>query len=145
MDLEAFARQMAISSRTFHLEMEVRFKMVVKEIEQTAKEELGVYQPAVGPFNAWAVLADSTQADRVRAGYTANDPLLRSGDLRESIESEVMGLAAIVGTKSEIGYWQEMGTTKMPPRPFIGPAYVRKIDNLMEAIGRAIGHSFETY
>lgn len=145
MDLEQFAREIASSARVLPRELEVRFKMVVEDIKETAKDELGVYQPVVGPFNAWAVLADATQSGRTRLGYTPNDPLLRSGELRDSIESEVVGLAAIVGTKSEIGFWQEMGTSKMPPRPFIGPAYVRKLDSLHEAITVAIYHSFKTY
>lgn len=145
MDLETFAREMAISSRAVHLELEVRFKMVVKDIEETAKTELGVYQPAVGPFNAWDPLADSTRADRVRAGYSENDPLLRSGELRASIESETVGLAGIVGTKSEIGYWLEVGTERMPPRPFIGPAYVKRFDHLMESIGLALRNGFKGY
>ncbi len=145
MDLEQFAREMASSARVLPRELEVRFKMVVEDIKETAKEELGVYQPAVGSFNAWAVLTDATQSGRSRLGYTPNDPLLRSGELRESIESEVVGLAAIVGTKDIKGLWQEVGTVHIPPRPFIGPAYVRKLDTLHEAIGVALYHSFKAY
>nr|WP_220495205.1 hypothetical protein [Pantoea pleuroti] len=125
--------------------LEAGFRIIVKEIEETAKKEIGVYQPAYGPFDAWAPLAESTKHDRVRQGYSEDEPLLRSGELRDSIESEVVGLAAIVGTKSEIGLWQEVGTTHIPPRPFIGPAYVRKIDPLREAMGVVISGSFKVY
>lgn len=145
MDLDMFAREMSFSSAKIAAEIEIGFHIIVKEIEETAKEEIGVYQPAVGPFEAWSPLAESTKADRVRSGYTEDDPLLRSGGLKNSIESEVVGLAAIVGTKSEIGLWQEVGTDRIPPRPFIGPAYVRKIDPLMESIGRAISRGFKAY
>ncbi|MDF7658314.1 hypothetical protein PUG81_04980 [Erwiniaceae bacterium L1_54_6] len=145
MDLDAFARDMAFASAKMAAELELGFHAIVKEIEETAKEEIGVYQPAVGPFEAWAPLADSTKADRVHSGYSEDDPLLRSGELKDSIESEVIGLAGIVGTKSEIGLWQEVGTDHMPPRPFIGPAYVRKIDPLMESIGLAISRGFKAY
>ncbi|MBO0636475.1 hypothetical protein [Pantoea agglomerans] len=143
MDLEQFARELSSASATIATGLEAGFSVIVKEIEETAKEEIGVYQPAYGPFDAWAPLAESTKVDRVRSGYTEDDPLLRSGELRDSIESEVVGLAAIVGTKSEIGLWQEVGTVRIPPRPFIGPAYVRKIDPLMETIGRAIRRGFK--
>ena len=145
MDLDMFAREMSSASARIATDLEVGFRVIVKEIEETAKEEMGVYQPAVGPFEAWAPLAASTKADRVRLGYSEDEPLLRSGELRDSIESEVVGLAAIVGTKSEIGLWQEMGTDRIPPRPFIGPAYVRKIDPLMDAIDVVISRSFKVY
>lgn len=143
MNLEQFAREMSSASTSIATGLEVSFRVIVKEIEETAKEEIGVYQPAYGSFDAWAPLAESTKADRVRQGYSEDEPLLRSGELRESIQSEVVGLAAIVGTKSKIGLWQEVGTKHIPPRPFIGPAYVRKIDPLMEAIGVVISSSFD--
>lgn len=138
MNLEQFARELSSASASIATGLEVSFRVIVKEIEETAKEEIGVYQPAYGPFDAWAPLAESTKADRVRKGYTEDDPLLRSGELRDSIQSEVVGLAAIVGTKSEIGFWQEVGTSHIPPRPFMGPAYVRKIDPLIDAVRTTI-------
>lgn len=145
MDLEQFAREMSFASATIATGLEASFRVIVKEIEETAKEEIGVYQPAYGPFDAWAPLAESTKADRVRRGYAEDDPLLRTGKLRDSIESEVVRLAAIIGTKSDIGLWQEVGTSHIPPRPFIGPAYVRKIDPLMESVGKTILQGFKTY
>lgn len=138
MDLEQFAREISSASASIATGLESNFRVIVKEIEETAKEEIGIYQPAYGAFDAWAPLAESTKADRVRLGYSKDEPLLRSGELRDSIESEVVGLAAIVGTKNQIGLWQEVGTDRIPPRPFIGPAYVRKINPLLEAIGEAI-------
>ncbi|WP_336999033.1 phage virion morphogenesis protein [Pantoea agglomerans] len=144
MDLEQFAREMSSASASIATGLEAGFRVIVKEIEETAKEEIGVYQPTYGPFDAWAPLAESTKADRVRQGYSEDEPLLRSGELRESIQSEVVGLAAIVGTKSEIGLWHEVGTEYIPPRPFIGPAYVRKIEPLMEAMEAMISSGFET-
>lgn len=143
MDLKQFARELSSASANIAKELELGFHAIVTEIEETAKEEIGVYQPAVGPFEAWAPLAASTKAERVRLGYIEDEPLLRSGQLRDSIESEVVGLAAIIGTKSEIGLWQEVGTDHIPPRPFIGPAYVRKIDPLMDAIGLFITIGFK--
>lgn len=145
MDLEQFASELSSASASIATGLEAGFRGIVKEIEETAKEEIGVYQPAYGPFDAWAPLAESTKSDRVRQGYSEDEPLLRSGELRDSIESEVVGLAAIVGTKSEIGLWQEVGTASIPPRPFIGPAYVRKIEPLMESVGMAISQSFKAY
>lgn len=145
MDLDMFAREMSLASAKIATELELGFHIIVKDIEETAKEELGVYQPAVGPFDAWSPLEEATKTARMRSGYSADEPLLRSGELRSTIESEIAGLAAIIGTKSEIGLWQEVGTDRVPPRPFIGPAYVRKIDPLMESIGLAISRGFKAY
>lgn len=138
MNLEQFACEMSSASASIATGLEVSFRVIVKEIEETAKEEIGVYQPAYGAFESWAPLAEATKADRVRQGYSEDEPLLRSGELRDSIQSEVVGLTAIVGTKSEIGLWQEVGTENIPPRPFIGPAYVRKIDLMLKEICEAI-------
>jgi len=144
-DLEQFACELSSASASIANGLEAGFRVIVKEIEETAKEEIGVYQPAYGPFDAWAPLAESTKADRVRQGYSEDEPLLRSGELRDSIQSEIVGLAAIVGTKSEIGLWQEVGTSNIPPRHFIGTSYVRKIDSLKDSIGRAVSYGFKTY
>lgn len=145
MNLEQFAREMSSASASIATGLEASFRVIVKEIEETAKEEIGVYQPAYGPFDAWAPLAESTKADRIRQGYSEDEPLFRSGELKDSIESEIVGLAAIVGTKSEIGLWQEVGTASIPPRPFIGPAYVRKIDPFVESIGLTISQGFKAW
>lgn len=51
------------------------------------------------------------------------DPLLREGDLRDSIGSETAGLEGMVGSTSKIGLYQEIGTPgaeyPVPPRPFL--------------------------
>lgn len=99
---------------------------VVKDAAKIVKDDAGVrigmYQEATGPFNAWAELATSTVSDRVRQGFTPFEPLYRTGELRGSIEAEVSGNQMVVGSKMDIALWQEQGTSKMPPRPFLGPA-----------------------
>lgn len=92
-------------------------------VQRNAKARLGDYQDATGPFNAWAELADSTKEDRVSKGYAENEPLVREGDLRDSIEVERHHHEAVIGSRSEIAMWQELGTDRgIPPRPFLGPA-----------------------
>jgi hypothetical protein len=94
----------------------------LKRIETAAKESIGTYQDGVGQFPAWAELADATKQDRVREGYAENDPLLRSGETRDSIESQIQDMEGVVASDSDILYWQEVGTEHIPPRPVMGPA-----------------------
>lgn len=110
---------------------------VAKQIEQTAKDEIGFYQPAVGPFPAWADLAESTEQDKARNGYPLNAPLERTGAMRDSIQSESEGFEAIVGSKEETLAYHEFGTVKMPPRPVLGPAVVLNELKIKRIIGRA--------
>jgi HK97 gp10 family phage protein len=110
-------------------------RVCAKAIEDTAKSEIGHYQPATGPHPEWPELADSTQEERQRLGYTPNDPLLRSGELRDSIEHEVSTLEAVIGSRSDIAAYQEFGTDRIPARPFMGPAVFRRKDFIVRIIG----------
>jgi hypothetical protein len=66
-------------------------------------------------------LAESTQIERLSEGYTANDPLVRSGELRNSVLPEVVGLFgaefAAAGSENPIAAYQEFGTMTIPARP----------------------------
>lgn len=103
-------------------------------IEREAKREFGVYQPQTGPFPAWEELAESTKADRVAKGFTEDDPLRRTGELRDSVSREVHGLDAVVGSTSDLMIYHEFGTSRMPARPVFGPAafrHRREIESLV--------------
>lgn len=107
---------------------------LAKEIQERAKGKIGEYQPASHGFDAWAPLAQSTMDQRVSAGYPANNPLLRSGELRESIDIRVDGNAAIIGSPLHISLYQEVGTETIPPRPYLGPAAEEVMDSAPEII-----------
>ncbi len=109
-----------------------------KLIQEDAKARIGEYQDAAGPFPAWANLAESTVNDRISKGFSPDEPLLRTGDLRESIEREVKGLEGVVGSKSDIALYQEMGTERIPPRPFLGPAAFNNKAKIQKLIGDAV-------
>ena len=109
-------------------------------VEAEAKAEIGHYQGKAGPFAAWAELADSTKDDRVKKGYSENDPLLREGTLRDSIHHkvEMTGIAkgeAHIGSDNPIAVYQELGTAKIPPRSFLGGALVRKTAEVLKLCG----------
>lgn len=112
-------------------------------IERDAKEQIGVYQQEAGPFNAWPELADSTKEDRVAKGFSENDPLLRTGELRDSISREVSGHEAAVGSTSDVMVYQELGTVRIPPRPVLGPAAFKNKDRIEQVLGEAVVHALE--
>lgn len=106
-------------------------------IEKTAKSEIGTYQGEIGPFAGWVQLADSTQADRVAQGFTANDPLKRTGGLADSISHQIDTLDAVIGSDSDIMVYQELGTDRIPPRAVLGPAAIRNKELIMRTLGHA--------
>ena len=106
-------------------------------VEETARSEIGHYQGEVAPFAGWTELADSTKADRLAKGFTENDPLLRTGQLRDSISHQVGGLEAVIGSTSDIMVYQELGTDRIPPRAVLGPAAIRNKELIMRILGRA--------
>src|ERR1700751_3553459 len=111
---------------------------VAVKIEKDAKAEFGVYQPAVGPFEAWPELAEATQERREKLGFTPNDPLLMSGDLRDTIEHRTAELETEIGSDSDIMVYQEFGTATIPPRPVLGPAAERNHDLILKELGGAV-------
>ncbi len=85
----------------------------------------------------------SKLADAVRArlgappGGEHDAPWLRTGELQASIGSQAEGLDAQVGSTSAVALYQEQGTARLPPRPFLAPAAAEAGEAIAEAIGRA--------
>lgn len=141
--LAAFAFHLAELPVLMAVELQHGLERVAEKVEETAKSEIGTYQSAVGPFPAWAELAEVTKEDRVSQGFTENDPLLRTGQMRDDITHEVGGLEAVIGTPetaetAQIMIYQEFGTTKIPPRPVLGPAAYRNKASIEKLIGAAV-------
>ena len=95
------------------------------KVEKIAKAEIGHYQPAVGPFRKWEDLADSTEFDKINKGFPVDAPLLRTGELRASIERTVSGNEAAIGSNDKRMEYHELGTVRIPPRAVLGPAAIR--------------------
>lgn len=105
---------------------------------EKAKGYLGAYQPALGPIPEWPELAESTKDERADLGFPDNEPLLRTGELRDAIASAHDGRRAAVGVDSRmvgdgtrqnpyrdigaVAADMEMGTDRAPPRPFLSRA-----------------------
>lgn len=130
---ERIAAQAAAGAAEAHNGLEKAASLLADK----AKETIGEYHDAVGPIPAWEPLADATKADRVAKGYPEDDPLLRSGELRDSIGHEVSGNIAWVGSTSDLAPFHEFGTSRMPPRPIFGTALYGNIDEVVDAVGQA--------
>jgi phage gpG-like protein len=98
-------------------------------IQKKAKSAIGK------THDAWSPLAESTKEDRVRHGFPANQPLLRTGELRDSIEYTVRGNEGAVGSNLDIAVYQELGTSRIPPRSFLVSAAIASEDRIHRLAG----------
>lgn len=93
-------------------------------IETEAKRVIGTYD------YGWPQLSEYTLARKA-----ANTPLLETGEMRESIEHQVHGRSASIGSNEDKAVWQELGTVKIPARSFLVGAMVHKGKEAAEAVG----------
>lgn len=136
--LGALATHLAFKGAAMATVLHQGLDRVAAKIERTAKSEIGHYQPTRGPFPEWAPLAESTEDEKARLGFDAGAPLLRTGELRDSISHETHGLEAVIGSTDERMVFHEFGTSKMPARPVLGPAGFRNKRAIERIIGTAL-------
>lgn len=106
-------------------------------VETSAKARIGYGQPG------WAPLSEATVADRAKKGFSPDEPLYRTGKLRESIHHEVHGNSVTVSSSDPKAAWQEFGTSRIPPRPFIGAAMAETLPQAVQAAVRPIINALE--
>jgi hypothetical protein len=118
MSLSSFAN-LAARLATAEADMKLAQTAILGKACQFIEDEA---KDAIGTYYGWPQLAESTQERRVALGYSANDPLLRTGELRDSIGHVVEGDVGYVGTNDPVAPFHEFGTSRIPPRPFLGGA-----------------------
>lgn len=73
--------------------------------------------------------------------YTGSFPRVQTGRLRASITHRIgyedKTIVGEVGTNVEYGIHLEFGTSKMYPHPFMGPAYDKHENAILERIAKA--------
>jgi phage gpG-like protein len=134
--MAAFAEHLLTLVVAEHEAVKKSLEEGAKVIEKRAKDKIGEYQEQAGPFIAWPELSESTKADRARQGYPEDEPLLRSGEMRDSIGHKVGEQEAVIGSNDDKTVWQELGTQHIPPRSFLGAAAAESAEKICEITGR---------
>ncbi len=139
------AAEFEVMSLAIVEEQQESLEKSAKVVEDRAKEIIGHYQADTGPFDQWRPLAADTLAEKERLGYAPPDnPLLRTGEMRDSIEHTVEARRALVGSNNDIAVYQELGTHgpnpgpdgyHVPPRSFLGAAAFQKEAEVAELLG----------
>jgi hypothetical protein len=84
-------------------------------------------------YDDWPALKPETLARKIGPG-----PLLETGELRESIGWQSEGLEGQVGSNNDKAVWQELGTSRIPPRSFLAGAAQHMEDNIHKMAARAV-------
>jgi phage gpG-like protein len=130
--VEDFARFIVGGINLEHAQ-KVGLEAAAQIVQHEAKRVIGTYD------YGWPELAESTKKDRVNKGFTENEPLLRSGELRASIEYTIVSdTEAQVGSNNDKAVWHELGTSRVPPRPFLAPAAAEKGREAAKVMGVAV-------
>lgn len=98
-----------------------QMERATKVVQEEAKRVLGTYD------YSWPQLAQATQEDRTRKGFTPNEPGLRTHEMRESIDTNVSREGSLlnphfegrIGSNEDRAVYFEIGTNTQPPRPFL--------------------------
>lgn len=97
---------------------EVNHAIIVKACQLVAAEARRVLGEG---YPEWPALQPETIARKMRG----NTPLLETGELRASIEWNAEGNKGFVGSNNDKALWHELGTSHIPPRPFLMGAAIR--------------------
>jgi phage gpG-like protein len=113
---EEFALKLAAAADTVKPRLEIGLDKVGELAETMAASYPGTYQ------TGWPRLAESTLEKK-----GADTPLLETGEMRDSIERDLdpIEMKVVIGSKSKIALYQELGTSRIPPRPFLSLAMHR--------------------
>ncbi|MBW7964961.1 hypothetical protein [Bradyrhizobium sp. BR 10261] len=122
--LLGFIAEIPAIERDVHASGPMVIKRACEIVEKKAKAAIGKNH------EMWPPLAESTKRDRVAKGFPEDKPLLRTGELRDSIEHTTSGLEGAVGSNLDRALWLEMGTSKMPPRSFLRSSAISAEDRI---------------
>jgi hypothetical protein len=138
-DIAGFIAELPAIERDLHATGPMIIEKACQIVEKKAKAAIGKEQ------EMWPDLAPSTISDKQAHGYKTPAPLLRTGEMRDSITHTVDGNQGCVGSDSEIAFWQELGTRHIPPRSFLVSSAISSEDKIHRMAAAATIAAFSGY
>ncbi|HEV2596232.1 MAG TPA: hypothetical protein VGU01_13635 [Sphingomicrobium sp.] len=133
MSLVEMATKCAVMIEKIEAEKRETLEIAAEMIEAEAKRVIGSYD------YEWPQLAEATQDDREKRGFSRNEPGLRTGEMRESIEHTIVSKdEAEIGSNDDNLVYFDLGTKTQPPRPVLEPAAIRKAPEIAAMTGEAV-------
>lgn len=130
-DLVSFAAEMRAIDRDLAAVGPKIVERACQIIQKKAKAAIGKNH------EMWPPLAESTIKDKAAHGFNTPAPLLRTGELRDSIEYTAHGNEGAVGSNLEIALYQELGTKHIPPRSFLVSSAIASEERIIRMAGAA--------
>jgi hypothetical protein len=132
MTTEQFEQALSAQIKTVRPRLEIGLDQVGELASTMAAAYIGTYQ------QSWPQLAESTIKSKAAAGFAVPAPLLETGEMRDSIRHEVdpILLELVVGSNDLRALWQELGTSRIPPRSFLGLAMAHSMPFAAETFGK---------
>lgn len=124
MSFGEFAQQLERAAVRARNEIDIPTEALMEHVKIEARAMIG-HEHA-----EWPPLSAATLADKAAKGFAVPAPLLRTGEMRDSIECEAElspeGAIGVVGSPDKIALYQELGTSRgIPPRPFLSTSLVK--------------------
>jgi hypothetical protein len=113
-------------------------------LHHLTRAKFGVYQVGHGPFQTWPELSEFTKFRRGQLGFSENEPLLRTGALRDSYRWAAEGMKGGVGSDSIYAETQEIGDPfrNIPARSTLGLAFSESEKQLFSVFCRTFERAF---
>jgi HK97 gp10 family phage protein len=127
-----FVAEIPAIERDVHAVFPMIVEKICKIVQKQAKAAIGK------EHEEWPSLAEATITDKARHGFPTPKPLLRTGELRDSIQYTVRGLEGAVGSDLARAFYQEMGTSRMPPRSFLRSSAIASEDKIRRMAAAAV-------
>ncbi|CAI9417364.1 HK97-gp10 family putative phage morphogenesis protein [Nocardioides sp. T2.26MG-1] len=103
---------------------------------------LGVRITAAGPAahaQAQAALGHTAYAIQGDAQLIAP---VDTGNLVNSISTDIDGMTAEIGPTADYGIWVELGTSRMAGQPYMAPAFERRVPEYQAALAQIASGAF---
>jgi hypothetical protein len=133
MTLDQFERHLSTALASVKPRIEIGLDKVGTLAVTLAAHYPGEYQ------EGWSQLAASTLKDKAAKGFPVPSPLKRTGEMAESYQKELLlaDLAVVVGSPEKVALWQEIGTSRIPPRPVVAKAMQNSLPYAADTFGES--------